>query len=65
MKTRIQAVRVKTRDGYTTYTRAGDGLDAVSVAETNVLILRKENGDAVAMYNPLAWENLEAEWEEV
>ena len=62
MDTKLKAARVKSQDGYTTFTREVDGIDTLNVTENNVLILRKENGDAVAMFNPLGWQHVEVEW---
>jgi len=61
-ETKLKAVRVKSQDGYTTFTRKTDGIDKLTVTENNVLILRKKNGDAVAMFNPLGWQHVEVEW---
>ena len=61
-ETKLKSARVKSQDGYTTFTRETDGIDSMQVTESNVLVLRKENGDAVAMFNPLGWQHVEVEW---
>lgn len=61
-ETRLKSARVKTADGWVSFTRANDSIETMNVTENNVLILRKENGDAVAMFNPLGWQHVEVEW---
>lgn len=62
-ETRVKTARVKTSEGWVSFTRQFDDIESVVVSESNALVIRKPNGDAAAIFNPLGWSHIEIEWE--